>query len=79
VELGAGEEIPLFLPTPTFMATADDDSRAGLVSLCSFHLLGSCFLLKSVRCDSHLLGTGLRAKGSLQRASTARTVNGKSG
>ena len=24
-ELGAGEELPLFLPTPSFMASADED------------------------------------------------------
>jgi len=26
-ELGAGEELPLFLPTPSFMASAEDDEK----------------------------------------------------
>jgi len=43
-ELGAGEELPLFLPTPSFMASADGGYGVGHASFCSFSCPGS-FLL----------------------------------
>jgi len=40
-ELGAREELPLFLPAPSFMASADEDKEAGHAFLCSFFCSGS--------------------------------------
>jgi len=34
-EFGAGEELPLFLPTPSFMASVDEDQRLGHGFACS--------------------------------------------
>jgi hypothetical protein len=37
--LGAGgEELPLFLPTPSFMASAEEGQDLGATFLCSFHI-----------------------------------------
>jgi len=83
-ELSAGEELPQFLPAPSFMAPADDDWGASCTFFC-FSLLSLSFVRTLFRCEffgAHhiLLGRpGRRAMGSLQRATTARTADGESG
>jgi hypothetical protein len=63
------EERPLFLPTPSFMASAEEEGGAGgvfpLSLLCSF--LGAL--------SSSWDRPGRRAKGSVQRAAIARTAD----
>ena len=37
-QIGAGEELPVFLPTPSFMASAGEDYGTGCAFLLSFLL-----------------------------------------
>ena len=79
--LGAGEELPLFLPTPSFMASADEG--VGCTFFCFFLLSLTLFWLlflcrkPLVRISSSWGRPGRRAYGSLQRAATARTAGRK--
>jgi len=51
-----GEEQPLFLSIPSFMASTEEDEGAGLDFLCSFFSLSPVWFLW---CASHLLGIDL--------------------
>jgi len=68
----AGEDRPLFLPTPSFMASADEESGADAFPM-SFS-----FVIPLVRTEFSWDRPGRRAKGSSQRA-TARTADRKTG
>jgi len=77
--LVAREELPLFLPIPSSQRGLGG-GRASVVSFsCHLTLIGH--FSGVVRwCASYLLGRpGRRAKGSLQRAATAWTADGKNG
>ena len=50
-EFGVGEELPLFLPTPSFVASADEEQGMGHVTFVI------SFVISLVRI--YLLGTGL--------------------
>ena len=71
-ELG-GEEPPLFLPTPDFMASAGEGS---LLFHLSFPFVFS-FVIPLVRFTSSWDRPGRSAKGRLQRAASARTADRK--
>jgi len=77
-ELGAGEELPLFLYTPSFMASADDRWERAAASFFCFSLL-SPTLVRIPFLRGAQDRPGRKAKGSLQRAATMRTADGKNG
>jgi len=71
--LGAGEEPPLFLPTPPFSASAGEEQGLGSIFLCHF----ICYFFGAH--SSLGIGLGGGHKGSLQRTTLARTAEGKTG
>jgi len=78
--LGAGEELPLFPPIHALLhgVRVRGSVGAGHGFVCSFFLLFGFFSFVSlVRAISSRDGPGQRAKGSLQRAATARTADRK--
>jgi len=86
VELGAEVEepgaggTPLFLPTPDFMASAGTVEVAGTPLFCLssvFHVRSPFFSISLVRSTFPRDRLRRRAKGSLQRAATARTADRK--
>jgi len=83
-ELGAGGELHLLLPAPSFTASVDGLWRQAALSFVSFFCLSrslgfSSFVIYLVHTSSSWDRSGRRAKGSLQRAcaATARTADGK--
>ena len=72
-KLGGGEGLPLFLPTPCFMVSADEEEMGHVSFVISFVILFGAHLLSCGTC----LGGG--QKESLRRAATARTADGKNG
>jgi len=77
--LSAGEELPLFLPTPSFMSSVDEGWGRGTISFVISFRSDSLFC-ESLWCDAHFLGQAwVEGKGELPTCRLAWTADGKPG